>query len=637
MNHRVPSFAVRSLYMFCFSPTAHKFCREFAVLFDCQYFHHQLRTIYSHFRSQMALFLQVKLVHFPVIKALIQPYPTAFATQRYFSTSRPTLASLGLDALDASKGDRKRIVILGSGWAGESHPASTVLLRTGGPSSNATSVGYVLSQRLSRDYQTVVISPRSYFVFTPLLNSTAVGTLEFRTALEPVRSRRKPNVEFIQGWADDVDLGRKTITVEESVVDQRQGKATTDADPYRHSSLTDMKMEKFGKRREGKRFEVDYDKLVIAVGCYSQTFGTKGVKENAYFMKDVGDARRVRKRVLECFEIASLPTTNERVREHLLRFAIIGGGPTGMEFAAELSDLVHDDLSKIYPRLASKVKITVHDVASKVLSMFDDKLSQYAMKIFSRQGIAIKTNSHVEELRRGLPHTNGDGSMEDVADAQGCYTLTTAEDGDMGIGMCVWSTGVMMNPFVKRALRKIHLFPSNSAFITSGLAAEQLPKQDWMIEKHPKTGAIIVDDRLRVRLCSQSTTTTATTATARETSHDPYQPASTATLTDIFALGDNAAMANHSLPATAQTASQQALWLAKRLNANARGSTRDSDPFTFRNLGIMAYVGDWRGILESGSGKAPDISGRAAWLIWRGAYLTKSVSWRNKVLIPTYW
>ena len=431
----------------------------------------------------------------------------------------------------------------------------------------------------------------------------------------------------MQGWADDVDFGCKTITIEESVMGKRQGKAMTGGDPNRHPSSTGMEMDEFGKRREGKRFDVDYDKLVVAVGCYSQTFGTKGVRENAYFMKDIGDARRIRKRILECFEMASLPTTTEKVREQLLRFAIIGGGPTGMEFAAELSDLVHDDISKLYPRLASKVGITVYDVAPKVLSMFDDKLSQYAMKTFSRQGIAIKTNSHVQELRRGLPQTNVDRSMEDMAEAQHCYTLTTAHDGDVGIGMCVWSTGNMMNPFVQRALRRTYEFHSSSAVITAGQSAEQLPRQGWMIETHPKTGAIVVDTRLRVQLSSQTTTP------ASNSSQDPQKPASIATLKDVFALGDNATIKDHSLPATAQTASQQALWLAKRLNAG----DLESAHFTFKNMGIMAYLGDWRGIVEPGNRNAPDISGRAAWLIWRGAYLTKSVSLRNKILIPTYW
>lgn len=87
------------------------------------------------------------------------------------------------------------------------------------------------------------------------------------------------------------------------------------------------------------------------------------MKEIAYFMKDVGDAKRIRKRVLEWFEITILRTTRDKLREQLLKFAFVGGGPTGMEFPAELSDLVHEDLAKLCPVLVSKVKIIVFEVA----------------------------------------------------------------------------------------------------------------------------------------------------------------------------------------------------------------------------------------------------------------------------------
>lgn len=485
--------------------------------------------------------------------------------------------------------------------------------------------GYVLSQQLSAKYQVLVISPRSYFVFTPLLNSTAVGTLEFRTALEPVRSRRKPHVEFLQGWADSVDFKSKTLTVEESVVDPEQGHAMT-GNRYDEESTGQVKTEKKDKQREGKRFSVTYDKLVVTVGCYSQTFGTPGVKENAFFMKDVGDARRIRKRVLECFEIANLPTTSDRLRNQLLRFSIIGGGPTGMEFAAELSDLVHDDLTELYPALAPRVKIVVRDVAPSVLSMFDANLSEYAMKTFRRQGVEIKTESHIEELRPGLPSTDIEGNtMEEVADPHGCYTIKTKEEGEIGIGMCVWSTGNMMNPFVQKALEKTYGFPSNSASITDGNPLAELQSKEWMIEKHPKTGAIIVDDRLRIQLHSKP-------PPPSTASSDPPPPASSATMNDVFALGDNAMIRNAALPATAQTAAQEAIWLAKRFN---KGDL-ERQHFTFKNLGIMTYLGDAKGLVQT-EGVMGNISGRAAWLIWRGAYLTMSVSWRNKILIPTYW
>ena len=488
-------------------------------------------------------------------------------------------------------------------------------------------IGYNLAQQLSAKYQTLVISPRSYFVFTPLLNSTAVGTLEFRTALEPVRSRKKPNIEFMQGRAEDIDFGKKTVTVEETVAAPREGRAVV-GDYYEEESLDEAQKEKAVKRRKGKEWEVSYDKLVVTVGCYSQTFGTPGVRENAYFMKDVGDARKIRKRVLECFEIANLPTTSETLRKQLLSFAIIGGGPTGMEFAAELSDLISEDLTRVYPELVKEVKIVVRDVAPSILSMFDQKLAKYAMKQFNRQGVEVRTSTRVVALRPGLPHQKGHNEhMNVVADSQGCYTLTTEEDGEIGVGMCVWSTGNMMNPFVQRELKKTHGFPSASATITSSPGPKEPSATDWMIEKHPKTGAIVVDDRLRVQLTSVSPSSTSSTAP-----HPFPTTPSTATMSNVFALGDNATIRNAPLPATAQTASQQALWLAKRFN----NDDLEKEHFTFKNMGIMTYLGDSKGVVQTG-GVMGDISGRAAWLIWRGAYLTMSISWRNKILISTYW
>jgi NADH dehydrogenase FAD-containing subunit len=312
--------------------------------------------------------------------------------------------------------DRERVVILGSGWAG------FTVARSLNPSK----------------FQAVVVSPRSYFAFTPLLASTAVGTLEFRTALEPVRSRRT-KVDFFQGWADDVDFKNKTITIEQAVDDPTQGMAlTTD----RHAGESKEQREAERKRdvEKGRTFDLGYDKLVVTVGCYSQTFGTPGVREHAYFLKDVGDARKIRNRLLACFEGAALPTTSDEMRGQLLTFAVVGGGPTGIEFSAELHDLINEDLARIYPELIQYHKIVVYDVAEKVLPMFDEKLASYAMQKFKRRGIDIKTSHHVEELRQGAP---AERSASEDANDYHLYTLKVKEEGEIGVGMCVWSTPIL--------------------------------------------------------------------------------------------------------------------------------------------------------------------------------------------------
>ncbi|KAK5123871.1 hypothetical protein LTR85_002067 [Meristemomyces frigidus] len=459
---------------------------------------------------------------------------------------------ISMQELDEQRDSRERIVILGSGWA-----------------------GYTLARDLDhRKYQTVVVSPRSYFVFTPLLASTSVGTLEFRLTLEPVRARNQ-KVSFFQGWADAVDFEKKTLEVEESVEDPYQGTAlVTDRHEGRNA-------EKKVEKQKGKVFSVGYDKLVIAVGCYSQTFGTPGVKEHAYFLKDVGDARKIRNRLLSCFETASLPTTSEAMKKQLLNFAVVGGGPTGIEWSAELHDMIHEDMARFYPELVKYTRITVYDVADKVLAMFDEKLAEYAMKAFRRQDISIQTNHHVLSLRRGAP-----GSVEqrdDVKESTTCYTLDLKEEGEIGVGMCVWSTGLMMNPFVEKAL-------------------------DSKVKRHPRSHGILTNDKLE----------------AKRNSDDD------STVPDVYALGDCAILEGTAYPATAQVASQKATWLAKRFN---KGDLHKNG-FTYKDLGVMAYVGNWNAILQSQGG---DISGRVAWFIWRGAYLAKSVSWRNRILIPIYW
>ena len=89
-----------------------------------------------------------------------------------------------------------------------------------------------------------------------------------------------------------------------------------------------------------------------------------------------------------------------------LHFAVVGGGSTGTESAAELNDFVHQDLVDLYPGLQRFIRITVYDVANKALSMFDENLAEYTLKIFQREGIEVKTQHHVLELWVGLPISN---------------------------------------------------------------------------------------------------------------------------------------------------------------------------------------------------------------------------------------
>ncbi|KAF3391905.1 putative NADH dehydrogenase [Talaromyces pinophilus] len=501
-----------------------------------------------------------------------------------------------------------KILVLGSGWG-----------------------GYIFSRKINpRQNNCTVISPRSYFVFTPLLTDTAAGNLDFSSIVEPMREL-KSNVDFIQAAARRIDFKRKRVLCEASIVKsgvtesprveetERQFEEGPETGPMRGK-------EHLRGWERGQVFEVPYDKLVIAVGCTSQTFGTSGVRENAMFFKDIGDSRRVKRRVRECFELAALPTTTAEMQHNLLHFAIVGAGPTGTELAATLRDFVSKSMAELYPALKDKTKISLYDVAPTVLSMFDKSLSQYAIETMSKEGIDIRTSHHIEALRWGMPNTKGPHEM----DPKGCLTLRTKEQGDVGVGMCVWATGNTMNKFVKYSLNEIDEFPVDSALLKDSSATEVKDVKGWKIKKAPKIGALLTDDHFRVQL-------------------EHEQTGQTAVIQDVFAIGDNAMPETGAPPATAQAASQEAKWLADRFN---RGDLDTASGFSFHNMGTLAYIGSSNALMQiphekktttNGDGKRRNpylpegLTGRMAWLVWKVAYLSMSISWRNRLRILFRW
>jgi NADH:ubiquinone reductase (non-electrogenic) len=238
---------------------------------------------------------------------------------------------------------RPRLLILGSGFA-----------------------AFRLLKRVDlRAYAVTVVSRRNHFLYTPLLPSTAVGTIEFRTIVEPIR-RSRPGARFLLGEAEALDPERRTVSC---------------------------------RSRDGaSAWEQPYDVLVIAVGAEGNTFGVPGVREHACALKELADARTIRERVVAALEQADLPGLDAEERLRLLHFVAVGAGPTGVRFAAELHDLLVEDLPRSYPELAGLVRITVLEAGPQMLSAYDEDLRAYAAREFRRDGIAVRTDSPVSEV-----------------------------------------------------------------------------------------------------------------------------------------------------------------------------------------------------------------------------------------------
>jgi NADH:ubiquinone reductase (non-electrogenic) len=80
-----------------------------------------------------------------------------------------------------------------------------------------------------------------------------------------------------------------------------------------------------------------YDVLVVAIGSENNTFNTPGVEEHAHLLKEIPHARRIRSVISDAFESAMTPAQSDEERKRLMHFVVVGGGPTGIEFAAEVS------------------------------------------------------------------------------------------------------------------------------------------------------------------------------------------------------------------------------------------------------------------------------------------------------------
>ena len=176
------------------------------------------------------------------------------------------LADAGQDNTSPGVSAKKKVVILGTGWGGMSF----------------------LKNLDSTKYDVRVVSPRNYFVFTPLLPSVTSGTVEARSITEPIRRIiRKKDVKFVESECTKIDGANKKVICRDT------------------SALTCK-----GK----EQFELEYDYLVVAVGATSNTFGTKGVEENCHFLKEIEDAEKIRGRIVDCFETASLPNLSDEDR-----------------------------------------------------------------------------------------------------------------------------------------------------------------------------------------------------------------------------------------------------------------------------------------------------------------------------------
>jgi NADH dehydrogenase len=179
-----------------------------------------------------------------------------------------------------------------------------------------------------------------------------------------------------------------------------------------------------------KKEVVGYDYLIIALGGSPNYYGIDGAKDYSFPFQNLDDAVKLRKHILDAFEIASR-VEEGNLRKKILSFAVVGAGPTGIELVSDLHDWIYGALAIEFPEIrVEEISIYLIEAGHDILPFSGDKIRKGAKKLLESKNIKIITNSPVTKVRK-------DSLI--LKDCREIKTFTT-----------IWTTGVKGNDILNK-------------------------------------------------------------------------------------------------------------------------------------------------------------------------------------------
>jgi len=245
-----------------------------------------------------------------------------------------------------SKQNRKRIVILGGGFAG-------------------VYTAQYLEKALghSEDFEITLVNKENYFVFQPMLPEVISGSIGLLDTVSPLR-RLLPRTSLHIRDIEAIDLKTKTVMTSPGFR------------PHPHV--------------------IAYDYLVLALGNVTDFRGLRGLPEHALPFKNLADALYLRNHVIRALEEAAIEDDDMMLRQQLLTFVVAGGGFSGVEVAAELNDFVRE-IARNYRGIDPKeVRVVLVHSQDRILPELPADLAIFAQNILMKRGVEIMLNTRLE-------------------------------------------------------------------------------------------------------------------------------------------------------------------------------------------------------------------------------------------------
>ncbi|MBA4357982.1 MAG: FAD-dependent oxidoreductase [Desulfovibrio sp.] len=276
---------------------------------------------------------------------------------------------------------RPRVIIVGAGFAGI----------------------FAARELAGSEADVLLIDRNNAHAFLPLLYQVATAAVESEHIAAPVRGiiramgRRAANLDFCMAEVRGVDFKGRLVLAE---------------------------------GQDGTSLALPYDYLLLAPGSVTNTFGVPGADEQAFSLKNLEEAVRLRNHILRSFEAAAW-TADADARQHKLCFVVVGGGPTGVELAGAMAELMAGALRRDFPRLGlASPCVTLLEASDGLLPGFPQRLRDYARRKLEALGVDVRTRAQVERVTE-LGAFLQDGSA--------CLAATV-----------VWTAGVKGEPVAAR-------------------------------------------------------------------------------------------------------------------------------------------------------------------------------------------
>lgn len=277
-----------------------------------------------------------------------------------------------------------------------SSPAITRILVLGGGFAGITAV-LELEKRFAHDknVEILLVNRENFFLFTPMLSEVAIGTVDARHILTPIRELCH-KTEFHRGEIKGINLQHQTVDVLYNNV-------------------------------EGCLDTLHYDHLILAMGSTSNVTMVPGVDKYAYNFREIGDALVLRNHILEMFERADTADDLAEKRA-MLTFSVIGGGYSGVEVAAAIQEMANR-IQPLYPTIKPEdIRVVLIEAQKRILGTLPEDLAAYAHKELEELGIEVQVDTRLTHV---YP------TSIELHTGQEFQTYTT-----------VWVTGIVIPPLM---------------------------------------------------------------------------------------------------------------------------------------------------------------------------------------------